>query len=455
MFFERIESPGLSHISYIVGSGEEAAIIDPKRDVDDYIRILSEENMDLKYVFETHRNEDYVIGSKYLAKSTGAEIFHGEGIDFGYGKTAKNGDGFQVGSLKLDILHTPGHTDESISVVLSYGKVSRETLMVFTGDLMFIGEVGRTDLYGEKRAGEMAGKMYDSIHEKILPLGDHVIINPAHGPGSVCGDDIDDLPASTVGYERRTDPWLKVDRDRFVNEKKRQKLDIPPYFERMEDYNQYGPPDTGRAPWPQPIPVKKLKEHIENGAQVVDVRDPVYFSGGHIPGTLNIWMSGIPSFAGWFLNYDDPILLVGEDDQSMMNTAARYLYRIGYDKIEGYLAGGIFSWMKSGEKIGSIKTAPVDYLKESTGKEDRFILDVRKSEKVDKVGTVDSSHNLFVGYLEKNLSKVPEDREVVVYCDSGYKTGIAGSILKKNDYPDVREIVGGMMAWQNAGYPLK
>ena len=454
MFFQELESSGLSHLSYIVGSGKQAAIIDPRRDVDEYLRILSEENMELKYIFETHRNEDYVIGSKYLAGSTGAEIYHGEGLDFKYGRTVRDGDHFEVGSMLLKILHTPGHTYESVSIVLSDREVSEEPLMVFTGDLMFIGELGRTDLYGGDKADEMAGKMYDSVHEKILPLGDHMIIYPAHGPGSVCGDDIGDLPASTIGYERRTDKWLEMGRDRFIKEKREQKLEVPSYFRRMEDYNQYGPPDSGQVPWPQPISINKLKHHLHSGAQILDIRDPVHFSGGHIPGTLNIWMAGIPSFAGWFLNYDDPIILVGEDDQETMNEAASYLYRIGYDKVEGYLAGGMFSWMKSGEKSGSIKTASVEYLKESPEKENRFILDVRKPGKADKVGKVKSSNNIFVGHLEDNLSEVPKDKEVVIYCDSGYKTGIAGSILKKNGYPDVREIVGGMIAWQNAGYPL-
>jgi len=206
MIFKRIKSDGLAHNSYFICSEDEAAVIDPRRDCEVYIDLAKREEVKIKYIFETHRNEDYVIGSIELSNLTSAEIFHGPGLNWGYGNTLHNGNVFHIGNLKLTALHTPGHTDESMSYVLAE---SEEPVMVFTGDALFVGDVGRTDFYGPVEAPRLAGALYDSIFNKILTLGDGVILCPAHGAGSVCGGNISDRDESTIGLERTQNPVLQ------------------------------------------------------------------------------------------------------------------------------------------------------------------------------------------------------------------------------------------------------
>jgi hydroxyacylglutathione hydrolase len=241
MIFEKVVSAGLAHNSYMAGSGGEAAVIDPRRDIGIYLDIARRNDLRITHVFETHRNEDYLIGSLELARVTGCEIHHGAKMDFMYGRPVREGDSFQVGSLDLRILETPGHTEESISIVLSDTEVSGTPLMVFTGDALFAGEVGRTDFYPDRKE-EVAGELHDSLHRKILPLGDRVIVCPAHGGGSVCGADISDLPWTTIGYEKETNPMLLLDRDSFIRKKLAEWHHYPAYFSRMEVQNRAGPP---------------------------------------------------------------------------------------------------------------------------------------------------------------------------------------------------------------------
>ncbi len=202
MIFERIKSEGIAHISYLIGSNDEMVVIDPRRDCQVYIDLAKQEEMRIKYIFETHRNEDYVIGSLELAHSAGAKIYHGPGLVFKYGETLKDGQEFYFGTLKLTSIHTPGHTDESMSYALADLTAGKEPIMVFTGDTLFVGDVGRTDLYGPKEATRMAENLYSSIFNRLLPLGDRVILRPAHGGGSVCGGTISEREESTLGLER-------------------------------------------------------------------------------------------------------------------------------------------------------------------------------------------------------------------------------------------------------------
>jgi hydroxyacylglutathione hydrolase len=209
MIFERIKSEGLAHLSYFIGSEDEAVVIDPRRDCQVYVDLARREGMTIKYIFETHRNEDYIVGSLELKNLTEAEIYHGRGLEFKYGNFVDDGQGFSFGKLKLTALHTPGHTDESMSYTLADLETGKEPVMVFTGDALFVGDVGRTDLYGPEEAPRMASNLYDSIFNKILPLGDQVILCPAHGAGSVCGGAISKREYSTLGLERIYNPVLQ------------------------------------------------------------------------------------------------------------------------------------------------------------------------------------------------------------------------------------------------------
>lgn len=454
MKFERIKSEGLAHLSYFIGSGNEAIVIDPRRDCQVYVDLARREGMKIKYIFETHRNEDYVIGSLELKKLTGAKIYHGTGVDFKYGNFLNDGQEFDFGSMKLTALHTPGHTDESMSYILADLDAGKEPVMVFTGDALFIGDVGRTDLYGQEEAPRLASNLYDSIFNKILPLGDEVILCPAHGAGSVCGGSIAKREYSTLGLERIQNPALqRTEKEEFVKFKVKEQLEFPPYFEKMEQYNLQGPPLIQGLPVPELLFPDEFKAEIEKGAVVVDTRLPHSFGGVHIKDTYSIWLGGVPSFAGWVLPYDKPILLVLEE-KGQLETAVRYLIRLGYDNIAGFLNGGVAAWYMKALPIDGFDFISVHDLKDKLEKnEEMVLLDVRKKEEWDE-GHIKGATYIYVGHLEENLYKVPKECPVVVYCDSSRRSSIAASILKKHGYDKVYNVLGSMTAWRNAGYHI-
>lgn len=452
MIFQRIKSEGLAHLSYFVGSGDEAIVIDPRRDCQVYVDLARKESMKIKYIFETHRNEDYIIGSLELKSLTDAKIYHGKGMDFKYGNFLSDGEEFDFGSMKLTALHTPGHTDESMSYILADLDSGREPVMVFTGDALFIGEVGRTDLYGPEEAPRMSSNLYDSIFNKILPLGDEVILCPAHGAGSACGAAISKREYSTLGLERIQNPALqRTGKEEFVKFKLEEKLDFPPYFEKMEQGNLKGPDLLQGLPIPELLFPNEFKAEMEKGAVVVDTRMPHSFGGAHIKGSYSIWLNGLPSFAGWVLPYDKPLLLVLEEKEQL-ETAVRYLIRLGYDNIAGFLNGGIAAWYMKALPVDGFDTISVQNLKDKLEKKEEVVLlDVRKKKEWDK-GHIEGARHIYVGDLEKNLDKVPKECPVITYCDSSRRSSIAASILKKNGYDKVYNVLGSMTAWRNAGY---
>jgi len=450
--FEIVKSEGIAHKSYFIGSNGTAAVIDPRRDCDIYIEIAEQNNMKIEYIFETHRNEDYTIGSVELREIVSADIFHGKGLGFAYGNSVSEGNKFQIGSLVLEIIETPGHTDESISIMVKDRDVSNDVYMIFTGDSLFAGEIGRCDLYGEENKARMAEAMYTSIFKKILPLGDNVIVCPAHGSGSICGAEIREQELTTVGYEKKTNPLLQKDKKGFIKTKVEEKLYTPPYFKKMEKNNLEGPNLICKLPYLKPLNIHEVKELMAREAQVVDVRDPTAFAGGHIPNTLNIWKDGLPAYVGWFLNYEQPIIIV-DDNNNQIDEIKRYLIRLGYDSVYGYLSGGFPVWFKGSGDFETVQTWSVHDLLPNMGKESLFLLDVRKENDWIKEH-IDGSHNIYIGILKNNLEKVPKDKHVVVSCDSGYKASIGTSILKMNGYKNVTNVLGSMMSWKKAGYPI-
>ncbi|MBU7001300.1 MAG: MBL fold metallo-hydrolase [Theionarchaea archaeon] len=448
MLFTTVKSEGLAHNSYFLGAGGVAAVIDPRRDCDIYLDLSRKHNLKVSYIFETHRNEDYVSGSGELAEITGAEILHGAGLDFGYGTTVKEGDTFSIGSIRFEILETPGHTDESISIAVVDTEVGENVYMVFTGDALFAGDVGRTDLYGTREGRRLAEALYDSVREKLLTLGDGVIVCPAHGAGSVCGAELADHEYTTIGYEKKTNPVLQKNKEDFVQYKLNEELYRPPYFRKMEVYNKEGAPLLHGLPFLRPVSPQELTS--EKDAQVVDVRTPPSFAGGHIPSSVHIWKDGLPLFAGWILNYEDPIILVGEGSENT-EEIVRYLIRLGYDNLSGYLAGGFASWYKNGYPFKTIDTWTVYQLYEALNSS-VYLLDVREKRHWEE-GYIQGAHHMYVGTLRDHLSEIP-DTNVVVYCDSGYKTGIATSLLQRSGTEKVSGVLGGIMAWKKAGFPL-
>jgi hydroxyacylglutathione hydrolase len=454
MIFERIKSAGIAHNSYLIGSGSDSAVIDPRRDCQIYADSTQARGQKIRYIFETHRNEDYVIGSVQLTGMTGAEIYHGPGLDWKYGSTLRDGQQFRVGRLRLTAIHTPGHTDESMSYAVADLATGEGTVMVFTGDALFVNEVGRTDLYGPGEAARLASNLYDSVFNKLLPLGDSVIICPAHGGGSVCGLHIASRDESTIGIEKMQNPVLQMkDKDRFVKRKLAEKQERPHYFSCMEKLNLEGPPILPCMPLPTPYTPAEFQKKMHEGAIVVDTSEPAAFGGAHIRGAYSIWLEGLPVFGGWMLPYDRPILLVLED-QSHLERAVRYLIRAGYDQIDGYLREGTEGWYNAGLPTESLPVLSVHQLKGMIDRgEDLLVLDTRGHEEWAS-GRIAGSLHIYVGYLEKRINEVPKARPIAVICNVGHRAGLGASILLRAGYPNIYNVLGSVKAWVAAGFPI-
>jgi hydroxyacylglutathione hydrolase len=452
MLFEAVKSEVVSHISYIIGSKNEAAVIDPRRDSQIYSDVATKWGARIKYIFETHRNEDYVTGSLELSNVTGATVLHGPGLEWGFGKTVKDKQEFMVGSLKIKVLHTPGHSPESTSYALYHSESGDQAVMVFTGDTLFVGEVGRTDFLGHKMTPLMSRKIYDSIMKRLLPLGEGVIVCPAHGAGSVCGGKVSEREISTLGIERATNPMLRLSEKEFVAYKVAEKHQTPPYFRKMEEYNLEGPPILGALPSPRALKPSEFNEKAKNGAFIVDVRSPVAFGGAHIKGSYSLPPSRI-SNAGWVLTYDRPILLIAENPEAL-DFAVRNLVRLGFDRIKGYLTGGLEAWYKEGMPIAKVELLTVqDLRKRVASKEDIVIVDVRRENEWNE-GHIEGSRRIYVGKLEKEANSLPRHSPIILICKTGNRSSFGASVLLRAGFDRVHNCLGGIDAWTKLGYPL-
>jgi hydroxyacylglutathione hydrolase len=325
---------------------------------------------------------------------------------------------------------------------------------VFTGDTLFSGATGRTDLYGEKNREKLSGTLYDSLHQKLLSLGDGVIVCPAHGQGSVCGAEISDHEYTTIGYEKKTNALLGKSKKDFIKYKTKEHHYIPPYFQQMEKLNKKGAPILGNLPNLNVLKVKDLKRLVSKEAQLLDIRSPLSFASGHILGSLNIWRKGIPMHSGYFLDYHHPIVIIDDFNQNLEDTVKK-LIRLGYDNIVGYLKNGFSTWINSNEEIGKIDFWTPKKLYDNLDNESVFIVDVRDISNWTKPGHIRNANHIYVGELGNNLNHIPRNKQIVVYCDSGFKTSIASSFLKRNKFPQVSNLLGGILAWDNAGYELE
>ncbi|MCX8169672.1 MAG: rhodanese-like domain-containing protein, partial [Candidatus Methanomethyliaceae archaeon] len=370
--------------------------------------------------------------------------------DWGYGETIYDGQEFSLDKLIIKAIHTPGHSPDSTCYVI---KENHTPILIFTGDTLFVGDVGRTDFLGPEMTPIMGEKLYYSIFNKLLPLGDGVIILPAHGAGSVCGDKISEREFSTIGIEKATNPMLKLSKEEFIAKKVEEKLDYPPYFKRMEIYNLKGPPLIGSI---RPIPIltsKEFHEKIESGAQVIDVRKPIEFINRHIPKSYNVPMNML-NLAGWVLSYDKPVLLV-TDSASVLDFIVRNLIRIGYDEIEGCLTDGLEGWFKEGlpvARLGSIKAQELKSLI-STNRE-ISILDIR-DEYAWKRGHISGSINVPIRKLEEEVNRLSKDKPIVVICEVGNTSSFVASVLLRKGFNQVYTCLGGMEAWIKSGYSVE
>jgi hydroxyacylglutathione hydrolase len=450
MIFERLKSKIVSHLSYFIGSGNAVFVVDPTRDIQSYIDLAKKYGVNIKFIFETHRNEDYIIGSLELAEKTDANIYHGSWPDFKYGNVVNDYQEFHVGSLKVTALATPGHTPGCISYVVTDLETGSAPILVCTGDTLFIGDTGRTDFGGPENREKWSIWLYESIHEKILPLGDHVIICPAHGSGSVCGSKIANREYSTLGAERLMNPQLQMSKEEFVRYKTEENHNYAPYFKKMEIYNVEGAPNYGVGPKVDALSATEVENYFTNGAVLIDTRPPPSFASGYIKGSYNVSMSRL-GLVGWVLPYDKPVILIPGNISEIDETVTE-LARIGYDNIVGYLKPSIVSWYLTARPIDRLGIMTTPELKEKLETEDWTVLDVRSVEEYE-TGHIEGSINIYIGLLAQSLERIPRDKPIAVICKSGTRSGFGCSILKKNSFENVYNIMGGMTSWRKVGYP--
>ena len=449
MLFERVESPGLSHFSYIVGDRREALVVDPRRDFWVYVDLAARTGHRITLVLETHRQEDFVLGSSELAHATGAAVWHADAeLPYGYGEPAADGRSWKVGKLSVTAIATPGHTPGSMSYVLR--DPSGDPWVVFSGDTLFAGDVGRVDLPGIPRVREMASLLHESLFKRILPLGDGVIVCPTHGAGSVCGTAIADRAWTSIGLEKRLNPALRHrERAAFVDAMARAH-ERPPYFAKMEELNLAGAPPLPRTP--PPLAPKEFEERSRESV-VVDTRSELAFSSAHVPGSLSIRSASLSSYAGWFVGYDRPVLLVTEGDDPRESALA--LARMGYDRVDGYLGGGMLAWHTAGLPSESVRTEPVSAICRLLDEgAEVTLLDVRGLDEAESDGRVDRAMQIPLTQLLERVGEVPLERPIHVFCGSGVRSTTAASLLARRGVRNVSVVLGGLAGWKSATCPV-
>lgn len=445
MLLEKIKTPGLSHLSYLVGSGGQAAVIDPRRDCAIYVEKARAAGLEITHIFETHRNEDLVSGASILAAMTGATVLHGPNPEqpVVYAETARNSDCFPIGQLEIHVLETPGHTDDHLAYALFDTAYPDKAVGVFTGDALFVGDVGRTDFYPERRR-EVAGLLYDSLQD-ILALGDQAIIHPAHGAGSVCGSGMAEREFSTVGHERRNNPHLQItDREAFIDFKTSENHYQPPYFRLMERLNMEGgeaPPVVMR---PRNFSLKQL--HDCDADHLIDIREPMAYASGHLPGSMSLPVNMLPAFAGWFIEEGQSLALIASDEDQLA-TAMEHLVRIAFDNIVGGYVGVVPAAAK-GEQMQQtpmIDTTEVE--SRLNNAQNWTLLDVRD---IDERNTsaIEGSQHIYVGHLNERWHELDQSRHYTLMCASGARATIATGWLASRGFEHIDMYLGSMGAWQ-------
>ncbi len=452
MFVKRYVSEGLAHYSYLIADKGQATLIDPRRDIDVYLQDTAEGGFHIDHVLETHRNEDYLIGSCELEAATGAEIFHADSQwDYQYGMPVAEGQQWFTGRLMIEAIHTPGHTPGSMSYLLH--DPDGNPWMIFTGDALFSGDVGRVDLLGQDRLAEMGGHLYDSIFKKILPLGDPIIVCPAHGAGSVCGGSIGERTWTTIGLERQHNSKLQVDSKQEFIDLHAEMLDRPAYFRKMEELNLEGPPILGRVPTLRPLQPDAFEGALEV-TQVVDTRDQISFAAGYIRDSLSIVDPNLAVLAGWFLDYTSPVLFVC--DPAKVESTVRRMIRMGFDDLSGYLQSGVVGWTLGGKPLESIGALTVDQFCEVVKADTpKLLLDVRGEDELSGEGLKYATRIQLVR-LREHLAEIPKDKPIFTLCGRGNRSMTAASILKRQGWEEVGVLLGGLSAWDayDCGYEL-
>jgi glyoxylase-like metal-dependent hydrolase (beta-lactamase superfamily II)/rhodanese-related sulfurtransferase len=446
MKVEQIYTGCLAQGAYYIESNGEAAIIDPLRETDPYLEKAAANGVKIKYIFETHFHADFVSGHVDLAKKTGAKIIYGPNANTAYEKhLATDGEEFKLGNITFKVLHTPGHTPESTTFLLK--DENDKEYCIFSGDTLFIGDVGRPDLAqksDELTKEDLAGWLFDSLRNKIMPLPDDVIVYPAHGAGSACGKSMSTETWDTLGNQKKTNYALRADmtKDEFIKEVTDGLLPPPQYFSKNANLNKlgYGSYDDAMARGAKALSARAFEAAAnEEDALILDVRDKTAFNKGFIPNSIFIGIDG--SFASWvgalITDLEQPILLVTPKGREK-ETITR-LTRVGYDNTIGYLEGGFEAWKNHGE-VDTIETIDVATFEKNYNKEIN-VLDVRKPGEW-TAEHIDTAQHFALDYINKQMTEVNHDKMYYMHCRSGYRSTVAASILKSRGFNNIVNIQG-------------
>src|SRR2546423_3615530 len=459
MYFKQFYLGCLAHASYLIGSDGEAAVVDPQRDVEQYVAEAEAQGLKIRYVIETHLHADFVSGHRELAARTGAEVVFGEKADATFQHRAvRNGDELRVGKVILCVMETPGHTPESISILVVDREVSDEPQKVLTGDTLFIGDVGRPDLVGSKgfTSEQMAAMLYDSLHEKLLKLDDAVEAYPAHGAGSMCGRNISKETSSTIGQQRKFNYALQpMPKDEFVRMMTTALPEAPAYFPVDAEINRGGAVALEELPEPDALSPEEVNRLAKLRHTILDVRAAAAFGAGHVPGAINIGLGGqFASWAGTLVPLNAPIIVVADDEKKIEKAVVR-LARVGHESVRGFLKGGMSAWHEAGLEVACVPQVSVHELRSMIEERERLqVIDVRRPTEYVS-GHVPGAINAQLSQLEKFLENFDPAHETAIICAGGYRSSAATSIFEQHGFQKLFNVTGGTSAWIEAGFPVE
>ncbi|WP_026750304.1 rhodanese-like domain-containing protein [Sediminibacterium sp. C3] len=452
MFIKQLYTGCISEAAYYIESNGVAAVIDPLRDIEQYIELANERKASIRYIFETHFHADFVSGHIDLAAATGATIVYGPNTVTKYPvHVARDGEVFKLGNLSFEVLHTPGHTLESSCYLLK--DETGKDIAIFTGDTLFVGDVGRPDLAqkaNEISMEDLAGMLYESLQSKIMPLADEVVVYPAHGAGSSCGKSLGAETHSTIGIQKASNYALQAEsKDAFIKAVTEGLGTPPPYFPINASINRegYSSLDSLINKGLQPLTVAEFKAQINDNTLILDSRNPADFTMGFVPGSINIGLNGrYAEWAGTLLSFEEPILIVaepGKEKESLIR-----LSRVGFDKIVGYLSGGFAAWQEAGEPIDMIIDVEADELAMDMPFDDNLVIvDVRRETEYDNEH-VKEALNIPLDQLNDpgSMANLEEQYNIYIHCAGGYRSVIAASMIKRQGIHNIRNVVGGFDA---------
>ena len=463
LIFEQILTEGVAELSYLIGDDQAgvAAVFDPRVDVDYYLELAKRKKVSITHIFETHNHADFISGARELCQRAGsAKIYlsHAGSTQYGYQHEALNdGDSFEFGTLLIRAQHTPGHTSEHMSFLL-FDKMDDESKMqspwgILTGDSLFVKSAGRPDLAGDSETEKLAEQLYFTLNEFYKKLSDSLIIYPAHGKGSPCGADIGERLTSTIGYEKKFNPFMQfIDKNAFVNFAIKTAPPEPTYYASTKIENAKGPEVLGHLPTIPGLPSRIFKEAIEEKNHIlIDTRSMLAFGGGHIKGALNL--GGQPElsvWAGWMLDKDKKILLVLDSDD-MVEKIIRMFWRTGFKNFAGYLTGGMNSWGNAGFEMDQTQQITVhEIIKMGQAIQ---VIDVRSPDEWNQ-GHIPNAKHVFLPELEGRKNEINKSVPIVTYCSTGYRASLAASILKRAGVENVLNLPGSFTAWKNSKFPI-